>query len=108
MIAEMLHFYQCGWQELLEMDVRWFYKLYSRIQAVEARRGLALLPLLAYPHLTDAQARTGIYETLLRQSGYKRMAALAQADPDRQRTGWDEFRAVMGLGLDREHPNGHI
>jgi hypothetical protein len=56
-MAEVLHFYSLGWEEMLALPLAWFCKLYTRIPAVDARRQLAWLPALSYPHLTEAGTR---------------------------------------------------
>ena len=90
-----MHFYALGWDGVLEMEVTWFCKLYARIPVVEARRHLALLPILAFPHLADKQSRHDIQEKLVRQAGYTLQRTLGQ-DTAAQARGW---AALRGFGI---------
>lgn len=73
MIAEVLHFYGFSWEELLNLSFSWFCILYGQIPVVEARRLLATLPVLTYPHLITKKDRESVYRRLTRLSGYAAM-----------------------------------
>jgi hypothetical protein len=90
-MAEVLHFYGgLGWGELLDMEFIWFCKLVANIPVVEARRHLAALPLMAYPHV-DGDARGRIQEALMRASGAERQRQEALA-ADQYEAGWALLR----------------
>lgn len=92
MLAEVLHFYALGWDALLEMEVTWFCKLYARIPVVEARRTLAALPALTFPHLGSDQDRRHVQAQLMRQAGYDLMRAVG-ATSDTAHSGWGRLQA---------------
>ncbi len=95
MLAEVLHFYALGWNELLDLEVPWFCKLYARIPVIEARRLLALLPALTYPHLETREDRERLHAQLMRQAGYVQLRHAFLPDAAEVGDGWEKLR---GLG----------
>lgn len=93
MLAEVLQFYGLGWDELLALEIPWFSKLYQRIPVVEARRLLALMPVLAYPHMDTRRQRTQLHKDLVRQAGYELMQRYGTTVAQ-QAQGWERLRGV--------------
>jgi len=89
----VLQFYGLGWDELLDLEVVWFAKLYERIPIVQARRLLDWLPILTYPHITSKRDRKKIQDTLDRQAGYERMRRFSTT-PAQQEDGWARLRGA--------------
>ena len=96
----MLHFYHLGWDGMLDMDFRWFLKLYARIPMIEARRLRALLPIISYPHLSDAHSRKQIQDYFDRVAGTQRYAAT----PEHVVTGWARLRTMGRPGAPGQEP----
>jgi len=94
MIGEVVAFYGLGWQDVLDMDVRWFCKLYRRVPVIEARRLLPRLQAYAFPHLTE-EGRAHVHQALMELSGYGKMRDDALAHEEYE-AGWGMLR---GLGM---------
>lgn len=106
MLAEVLHFYHLGWDELLEMEMVWFCKLYSKIQMIEARRLLPMLDVLMYPQLTKREDRKRLLDDLERRAGYARLKYFASLDPTRAAAGWEQLRAMSTPAAHKEPSDG--
>lgn len=57
------------------MDVRWFIKFYNRIPTIDARKMLAYLPFVTYPHIIKEQERKKIHARLVRQAKLPKTAS---------------------------------
>ena len=77
---------------MLDLDLAWFLKLYHRIPAIEARRLLPWLQVVAYPHVEE-EVRRHIFEGLMRTSGYERLRQEALAAEGFAR-GWGMLRGM--------------
>jgi len=100
MLAEVLHFYGLGWNELLDLELAWFCILYKQIDVVEARRLLAWLPVITYPHLLTRKDRESISKHLTRTAGHT-PARLRDTRPETVQAGWDK---LAGLGAPPRAP----
>ena len=104
MVAEVIHFYGFGWEELLDMEVPWFCAFHKRIPMIEARRLLPWMPVIAYPHLAEKADRDTQHRRLMEQAGYTPQAATRHRverddDPDHHAGDWSILRTFGQPGL---------
>ena len=93
MLAEVLEFFHLGWDGTVNLDFAWFCKLYNRIPMIQARRLLAWIPVIAYPHLQE-DVRTSMHEHLMAQSGLERLRQESLA-AERYESGWSQLRGLV-------------
>lgn len=94
MLAEVIQFYGLSWNDALDMDARWFYKLYHRIAIVEARRLINWLDVVSYPHLANKRDRQKISTALEARAGYAQLRHLASISKKVQDDGWAKLRQL--------------
>ena len=98
-MAELIHIYHFSFDEVVNMDVRWFCKLYNRIPVVVARRQLADVPLVSYPHMAKDSDRKRFQRSL------EKAARLPKSSPVEHTStvvGWERLRAFSGGGTAKE------
>ena len=93
MLAEVMEFYGMSWNDVLDIETIWFYKLYRRIEIVQARRQYAWLNVLSYPHIADKASRDKIIKQLEVKAEFKKLTHLAATSPVVQEQGWARLRA---------------
>lgn len=89
MLGEMAAVYHFGWDDLLEMEVTWFCKLYGRIPVIDARRMLAWLPIHTYPHILEDKDRRRLFDRLVRQARVTKTQDATQIA-----SGWERLKSV--------------
>jgi len=98
MLAEVMQFYGLSFDAVLDMDSRWFYKFYNRIAVVEARRLLAQLDVVSYPHVMEKSGRQKIVNNLENRAHIAQLRHVASTSAKAQDDGWRRLRQFAGGG----------
>lgn len=92
-MAQFMRFYHTPFDDMLEMPARWFFKLYSQIDAVRAAEALYHIPVYAYADL-EKQAQNQMYRQL--QTAAKGTTTKPNTDEKQSDRAWDSMRAIVG------------
>jgi hypothetical protein len=100
-MAGVMQFYGMSFDDVVELEVKWFCKLYNRISRIEAQRQMSWLPVIAYPHMNQRGAdRTWRdLKTKLEGKDLSPSKLPNPASPGEVKHGWHRLRS-MGLRSD--------
>lgn len=91
-MAEVMHFYGMSFEELVNLSLAWFCKLFTRISQVEARHQMSWMPIYAIPHIKEGPAQRLMRDIAKKAQG-KRISTLPnQSDESSINRGWFRLR----------------
>ena len=92
LMAEVMEFYGMSFEELINLTVSWFCKLFSRIPQIEARRQISWLPVYAMAHMEKAAGQRTLRDMQKKARGIQPTKLPNDADESSINHGWFRLR----------------